>query len=417
MRKWGNHSCGAELWINRMAFGDYPKPSSPTRRAGMIMVGHILPVLGRSMTCPRLMLGSWLLSALLTSSLAIAQPAKPTAPSSPAEQALAAKGLVRVGDCFVTETDRAFPDSLRATRAIQRKHESGQAKRVALQKDIASTTDRMRRMETEYLNRLDKLNATNKNMVSVYNQRVGQVNLVVTQLKATARQLDQKQKDLQAIPDQSGEFIESLEKLQAQMKAISADYEKLAADPEVTSALAQLNKPGSSAVKLGPSETFARELPKIEKLAATIRTMPLDLMIEHGVPQINVKINDKADVQMVVDSGAATLVLDAPSAKEAGLVPTENDPVATFIVADGSQVQAHIMTVESVRVGPFVVEDVLCAIMPASTKGSNLLGGTFLRHFSYKMDLAAQKLHLSQLTGKPEAMEAAATTRGVSKTE
>ena len=43
------------------------------------------------------------------------------------------------------------------------------------------------------------------------------------------------------------------------------------------------------------------------------------------------------------------------------------------------------MTLDSVRVGKFTVKDVRCAVLPAGlTQAPPLLGGSFLRHFSYR---------------------------------
>jgi hypothetical protein len=59
------------------------------------------------------------------------------------------------------------------------------------------------------------------------------------------------------------------------------------------------------------------------------------------------------------------------------------------------------MMIKSVRVGQFTVENVECAVLPESlVAAENLLGGSFLQNFVYKLDPVAGELHMSQVGGK-----------------
>jgi hypothetical protein len=70
-------------------------------------------------------------------------------------------------------------------------------------------------------------------------------------------------------------------------------------------------------------------------------------------------------------------------------------------IADGSQIEGFVSKLKSVRLGQFTVGDVECVVLPDSVKGAeNLLGGSFLRHFVYRMDLGAGELHMAQMSGK-----------------
>src|SRR5205807_3807882 len=76
-------------------------------------------------------------------------------------------------------------------------------------------------------------------------------------------------------------------------------------------------------------------------------------------------------------------------------------------LADGKVVEARHMVLKSVRVGQFTVENVDCAVLPETlVAADNLLGGSFLRNFVYKLDPQAGELHLSQIGGKPDAGKA-----------
>src|SRR5439155_11656508 len=58
-------------------------------------------------------------------------------------------------------------------------------------------------------------------------------------------------------------------------------------------------------------------------------------------------------------------------------------------------------------VGRYSVENVRCIVYAPSVEGSNLLGGTFLRNFICRVDLAAKELHMTQVAGTPSLAPAA----------
>jgi clan AA aspartic protease (TIGR02281 family) len=128
----------------------------------------------------------------------------------------------------------------------------------------------------------------------------------------------------------------------------------------------------------------------------------IPLTMSGGVPHVDVTLNGNVAQRMVLDSGAGLITLTSELADKLGMKPGKDDPKVTLVVADGRRTQAALMKIKSVRVGQFSVADVECAVLPAEVKGdNNLLGGTFLEHFVYRMDLAAQRLHLSQVGGTP----------------
>src|SRR5437762_14217163 len=111
-------------------------------------------------------------------------------------------------------------------------------------------------------------------------------------------------------------------------------------------------------------------------------------------------LNETLNLSMTFDSGAASVTLTAEAAKELGLRPRQNGPVAEAVGADGKKTKVQVMTLKSVRLGQFIIGDIECIVFPPSVEGSNLLGGTFLRNFVYRMDLAAGEIHMTQVGGK-----------------
>ncbi len=96
--------------------------------------------------------------------------------------------------------------------------------------------------------------------------------------------------------------------------------------------------------------------------------------------------------------GASLVVLPAKTATAAGLTPSADDPTIQCQLADGSVVEAKLIRAASVRVGKFTIENVDCAIMPPHlVEASPLLGQSFFKHFSYKIDTERSKLVMSKV--------------------
>lgn len=135
------------------------------------------------------------------------------------------------------------------------------------------------------------------------------------------------------------------------------------------------------------------------------------------MPQVAVTLTAKhvVHLQMIVDSGAAEVTLTESTARALGLRPSKHDRAIKLVSADGRITVVHLMQLKSVQLGQFTVNNVECAVQPRSVKhADNLLGGTFLRHFEYRMDLAAGVLHLMPIPqlNTPSANGGAGGTRG-----
>ena len=93
-------------------------------------------------------------------------------------------------------------------------------------------------------------------------------------------------------------------------------------------------------------------------------------------------------------------------------MPSPSDRTITLHVADGSSHEAKMMTLDSVRVGKFTVRNVECAV--SSKEKSNvppLLGGPFLKHFTFKMNQAAGTVTFSKIE-TPETAASKSTRKG-----
>ena len=77
-----------------------------------------------------------------------------------------------------------------------------------------------------------------------------------------------------------------------------------------------------------------------------------------------------------------------------------DDRLDAVQLADGREVQAKLVKIPQVRVGKFIVENVECAVMPENlTNASAILGMSFLRNFSFKIETDTGKLTMSKVDG------------------
>jgi clan AA aspartic protease (TIGR02281 family) len=322
----------------------------------------------------------------------------PAAVQSP-EEVLKSKGLARVGPLYILEEDAKIQDRLRSLRQAKVHLDDTAHRRALLQLDITAAENSIAQWDAELLAINQRMAdttdaATREEMVSPHN-------ILLSKMREASRMIASRQKVIASLPDSWEEYISALLSLSDQAEAIAHRYEVLAADAATVSALAAVNKQMliGAAVKLGPSSALAGALPFIRKERQALDSATIKFKIEGGVPVVNVTLNGKATRTMVFDSGAAIVSLCWDTAQQAGLTPGNDDPVIKLTTASGAVVDARLMTLKSVRLGQFTVENVHCTVLPRAVIGPDLLGGTFLRNFGVRLDLAKQELHLSQLVG------------------
>ena len=240
------------------------------------------------------------------------------------------------------------------------------------------------------------------------------MNNLANRVKETLNFKKQREQDLQKLGNAPDDYMTLTMDLADKMESTAKRYEALAADQRVQKALTDINAMAAHKLKLGPSASFLEELPRWRKLRAAIDAADIKLDTEHGVPMVEVTLNGSHKQRMVLDSGASVVLLTAEAAQEIGLTPGPNDPTITMVTANGVKVDARLMHLESIRLAQVTAENVECTVLPATVKGATcLLGGTFLRHFVYKMDLAAGTLHMLQVRdSQPETKKPSGGSTG-----
>ncbi|HEY7090632.1 MAG TPA: retroviral-like aspartic protease family protein [Tepidisphaeraceae bacterium] len=321
------------------------------------------------------------------------------------EGILKSKGLIKVGSYYLLDADVKLSDGLRTIRKAQKDIDDYGKKRHAIEADIdkaKTSAIQWGRQMTAIQDQMTRTTDTRQ-----YNQLVGQSNSLANNIKEAEQYIEQRQADLRKLPAPGDDQITATIDLADKMEAAARRYEALAADSDVKSALSQINEKSTIKFRLGPSVQFATELPKMRKQRDALHSAVIKFEIKGGVPHVQATLNGSVSTSMIVDSGASVVSLSSEVASQLGMKPGADDPVATLVLADGKQVQAHLMKIASVRVGQFTVQNVECAILPPTVRNADcLLGGTFLRNFIYRMDLTAGELHMTPLTATADASSA-----------
>ncbi len=192
-------------------------------------------------------------------------------------------------------------------------------------------------------------------------------------------------------------YVDDVIALDDKAQAVTKHYAELAADPAVKAAINKANHAASTTLKLGPSAEFATAAAELAKYRSEIEAEAIPLQEVGGVHTVDVLIGGET-VKMILDVGASMVTLTGEDAEKLKVSPGPNDPVVEMKLADGHVIHAQVITLKSVRLGRFTVENVTCAVMAKGLNGAAaLLGNTFLSHFVVKLDQQAGQLHLIEV--------------------
>lgn len=117
---------------------------------------------------------------------------------------------------------------------------------------------------------------------------------------------------------------------------------------------------------------------------------------------VQVRLNGKKTVPLIVDTGASTVYISRAVAKAIGI--TEQDVVQTVNsrLADGSSAAGDLVVLSSVEVGGMKATNVRAVVMTTAPNEDvgGLLGMTYLSNYECRIDARANVLILKQFEGK-----------------
>lgn len=116
---------------------------------------------------------------------------------------------------------------------------------------------------------------------------------------------------------------------------------------------------------------------------------------------LRVRLNKKVEASLVLDTGASLVVLRRKIAEKLGINLDGIKPDAKMTLADGRQINAKHIILESVEVEGVEARNVEATIMLDDSGnlnfGDGLLGMSFLKRFNFKVDHKDKKLILEKL--------------------
>lgn len=325
------------------------------------------------------------------------------------ETVLKDAGLQRAGAMYVLDADLKLSESIRALKKAQVQTQAHRRDRARMQDEIRRAEESAREWAEQRKQIGEELSAERN--VQKHNKLVVEMNNLTDMIREADNYMRTKERELDSMRAPQDDYPALVADLAKQLEETAKRYEELAADQEIQAALSQVSA-GPRKFKLGPTPLFAQELPRWRKEMEALDAAVVKFKIAGGVPQLEVILNEELTEKMIVDSGASLVTITAEVAEKLDITPGPDDPSVTLVVANGKEVEAKLIHLDSIRLAQFTVEDVECAVLPASAENADcLLGGTFLRHFVYRMDLATSVLHLSPLDGVIQGKSENAATR------
>jgi clan AA aspartic protease (TIGR02281 family) len=256
-----------------------------------------------------------------------------------------------------------------------------------------------------------QLRALDRQDVVTHNQIVSRLNEISDQLnllQVTTADPKQKQDVDNEVAENRGRYIQEILDIRALVDSTLRQYAELAQDDTIKTAIEALNSKTKSPLKLGPSRGFDENVKQLVIREKSVLSKAVEMRQRGGVFEVDVTLNGRETIPMIFDTGAAFLTLSSDFAAKIGLTPEASDQTVQLHDASGGITQAKMMTIPTVRVGPFTVNNVDCAVLPPNKRDVPLLlGQSFINQFTHKVDNG--RLVLSKVE-TPETPRNTATT-------
>jgi clan AA aspartic protease (TIGR02281 family) len=178
----------------------------------------------------------------------------------------------------------------------------------------------------------------------------------------------------------------------SQAQAIEAEY--LRALDATDRALRALPKTPEAAV----TSFVAQATALLAEYRRGVAQTTLDATWENGHALVDVRINGQARGRFLLDTGASTVVLAESMARRAGAQPDTNRTVRMQL-ADGRVVTGWPVILDTVQVGEASGRRIEAVVLPSAPAPDleGLLGMSFLREFTVRVDAASGRVELLRL--------------------
>jgi aspartyl protease family protein len=138
---------------------------------------------------------------------------------------------------------------------------------------------------------------------------------------------------------------------------------------------------------------------ELERYQADFERMAIPLAAGEGHGTlVDVSINGRAPVAMILDTGASLVTLSQTLARRLG-IRLDHERTLSLQLADGSRIEGYAVDLETVAVGDARVQQVPAVVIDAAPtdNAEGLLGMSFLEHFQMHFNAAQSQLELQRI--------------------
>jgi len=350
--------------------------------------------------------------------------AKAATPEAAARAKLSEKGLhvSHSGLSLIDEKGlaKAFADA----NTLKRKLVAAAKEQQAVELEIQDLQANMRQRLQNSVEMNAQL-ANGRNNIAEHNQLVGAVNANNGAIRLLEQEQEQSKKEIDLVRKKSNAaregYVQQVAEIRALVERLSERYAALKSDADAQSALTEWNAAANLKFEIKPSSYFLNSVKKLEQLEKTVISEKIPLRREGNSYFATVVINGKPPQEMIVDTGASSVVLPYNVAIECGVKPDESTATVIATVADGSKVKSKLLQLDSVRVGKFSAEHVECVVLPPQAKNApTLLGMTYLSRFNFSIngtELVLSKIESDRAATKPKKVRASKSPRKARKSD
>jgi len=305
--------------------------------------------------------------------------------------ALASKGI-RVTHSGLSLTDEVeLAKEFREATGLKRKLISAAREFNATQRGVDELTENLHeRMQASVAINSQLANSGQANFAQ-RNQLIGAANANVSAINLLIQEQEQSKKEVDtaraAANTAREKYVQQIMKIRSAADRISAKYADLEKDEEAKTALRDWNAAAKTSFEIKPSRMFQSGLKQLAGLEKTVISEKVPLRREGNSYYASVVVNGDHAVEMVVDTGASSMVLPYKTALDCGVKIDASAMTVQMIVASGAKFKSKLVTLDSVRVGTSIAEKVECVVLPAeATNAPILLGMTFLGRFNFSIN-------------------------------
>ncbi|MFN4906704.1 MAG: TIGR02281 family clan AA aspartic protease [Planctomycetota bacterium] len=313
-------------------------------------------------------------------------------------EVLTERDLTLVGPNLILGLDTQITKEVRALKDKKKALAEADKKRLAALADIELSKRMMTELRTKH--RILSTQLAGVLDVATNNRLVGELNATagaMAQLEEDKpERLKRAKSEKDAVGREEEAFVQVLGKIREKVDSAFETWEGLKNDQKLIEAIDAASKKIGKKISIQPSTTLVTSEKQLKTYEQAMISESIPLEKESGVYSVKVSINGKPGEQMIVDSAASSISLGHEFAKKLGIEIKDSDDDAIVTLADGSQIPAKIVYLDSVRVGKFTAENVECCVMhPRAVNAPALLGMSFLDQFKFEID--SEKMELKML--------------------